>query len=113
MASKNINERILVVGGSLAGLRTVQALRREGHTGPVTLIGAETHWPPYDRPPLSKQVLLGSVDHEQVRLRVQDDPDLRILAGSGPNCGIATSSRAPTSGPRSARTVRPAPPGRA
>ena len=81
MASKSMNERILVVGGSLAGLRTIQALRREGHTGPLTLIGAETHWPPYDRPPLSKQVLLGSVDHEQVRLRVQDDPGMKVLAG--------------------------------
>lgn len=81
MASKRRNEQILVVGGSLAGLRTIQALRREDHTGPVTLLGAESHWPPYDRPPLSKQVLLGSLDHERARLRVPEDPDLQLLVG--------------------------------
>lgn len=50
--------RIAVVGGGLAGLRAVTSLRRKGHTGPLTLIGAESHLP-YDRPPLSKDVLRG------------------------------------------------------
>lgn len=49
---------IAVVGASLAGLRAVQALRREGFEGGVTLIGAESHLP-YNRPPLSKSVLRG------------------------------------------------------
>ncbi len=40
----------------LAGGRTCVALRQAGHSGPIVLIGAETH-PPYDRPPLSKTVL--------------------------------------------------------
>jgi 3-phenylpropionate/trans-cinnamate dioxygenase ferredoxin reductase subunit len=50
--------RIVVVGAGLAGLRTVEHLRRLGHDGPLTLIGSETHLP-YDRPPLSKEVLRG------------------------------------------------------
>ncbi|WP_433249530.1 NAD(P)/FAD-dependent oxidoreductase [Streptosporangium sp. CA-135522] len=53
--------RITVVGASLAGLRAVQALRREEFDGEVTLIGAETHLP-YNRPPLSKSVLQGDDD---------------------------------------------------
>lgn len=67
------NEPVVIVGGSLAGLRTAQALRREGHDGPLTIVSQEPHWPPYDRPPLSKQVLVGSLEPERVRLRVPDD----------------------------------------
>jgi len=47
---------LVVVGASLAGLRAVEAARRTGYTGPITLIGAEKHLP-YDRPPLSKSFL--------------------------------------------------------
>ena len=49
---------VVVVGASLAGLRSVEALRRLGHDGPITLVGAEEHLP-YDRPPLSKEVITG------------------------------------------------------
>jgi NADPH-dependent 2,4-dienoyl-CoA reductase/sulfur reductase-like enzyme/ferredoxin len=49
---------IVVVGASLAGLRAAEALRREGYTGALTIVGDEPG-EPYDRPPLSKQVLLG------------------------------------------------------
>ena len=48
--------RIVIVGGGLAGLRTAERLRRAGHDGAVTLVGAEPH-APYDRPPLSKTLL--------------------------------------------------------
>ena len=51
---------IVVVGASLAGLRAVEALRREGYAGRLTLVGAEPHLP-YDRPPLSKEFLAGHV----------------------------------------------------
>lgn len=47
---------VVIVGASLAGLRTVEAFRRAGYDGPLTLVGAEPHLP-YDRPPLSKQFL--------------------------------------------------------
>ena len=49
---------VVVVGASLAGLRAAEELRHEGHTGPVVILGDEVH-APYDRPPLSKQVLSG------------------------------------------------------
>ena len=58
---------VTVVGASLAGLNAAEALRREGFDGPVTLIGAENHLP-YDRPPLSKQVLAGDWEPERAAL---------------------------------------------
>lgn len=51
-------ERIVVVGASLAGLTAAQHLRARGYAGALTLVGDEPHRP-YDRPPLSKQVLRG------------------------------------------------------
>ncbi|MGW4063195.1 NAD(P)/FAD-dependent oxidoreductase [Amycolatopsis sp. NPDC004747] len=59
---------VLVVGASAAGLATVEALRRKGYAGRVTVLGAEPHLP-YDRPPLSKQVLGGSWTPERTQLR--------------------------------------------
>ena len=47
---------VLIIGASVAGVRTAQALRRRGFEGPITLVGEEEHQP-YDRPPLSKEVL--------------------------------------------------------
>ncbi|MGW6743812.1 NAD(P)/FAD-dependent oxidoreductase [Streptomyces sp. NPDC055025] len=52
---------VVIVGAGMAGAQTAVALREKGYEGPVTLIGAEPH-PPYDRPPLSKAVLLGTAD---------------------------------------------------
>ncbi len=57
---------VLVVGASLAGLRAAEEVRRRGHRGPVVVVGDERH-DPYDRPPLSKQVLAGSWDVERIR----------------------------------------------
>ncbi|MFK4105187.1 NAD(P)/FAD-dependent oxidoreductase [Streptomyces sp. NPDC019531] len=68
-------ENILVVGASAAGLTTVEALRRKGHTGTVTVLGDEPH-APYDRPPLSKQVLSGDWEPDRATLRTGD-----VLAG--------------------------------
>ncbi|HLS26046.1 MAG TPA: FAD-dependent oxidoreductase [Beutenbergiaceae bacterium] len=48
--------RVVVVGAGLAGLRTCAALRERGYTGTITAVGAEGV-PPYDRPPLSKELL--------------------------------------------------------
>ena len=50
-----------MAGAGLAGLRTAEELRARGYAGAITLIGAETR-PPYDRPPLSKKVMLGELD---------------------------------------------------
>ena len=59
--------RIVIVGASLAGLRAAEALRDEGFTGKLTIIGDEPH-EPYDRPPLSKQVLKGWVPAGNTKL---------------------------------------------
>lgn len=47
---------VVVVGGSLGGLRAAEQLRMAGHTGPITVVGDERHLP-YNRPPLSKEIL--------------------------------------------------------
>ncbi|WP_406478848.1 NAD(P)/FAD-dependent oxidoreductase [Streptomyces sp. NBC_01615] len=53
--------RVVVVGAGMAGVQTAVALREQSFKGSVTLIGAEPHQP-YDRPPLSKAVLLGKAE---------------------------------------------------
>lgn len=50
---------MVIVGAGEAGARAAMALREGGHTGPVTLIGAERH-APYERPPMSKELMLAS-----------------------------------------------------
>jgi NADPH-dependent 2,4-dienoyl-CoA reductase/sulfur reductase-like enzyme len=65
---------IAVVGASLAGLRAVEELRQQGYDGRIDLIGAEEHLP-YDRPPLSKQVLQGMRTAEELWLRPPDGYD--------------------------------------
>lgn len=58
---------VIVVGASLAGLRATEGLRSEGFGGKITLVGEELHLP-YDRPPLSKQVLAGTWPPEKAVL---------------------------------------------
>ncbi|MGC5568877.1 NAD(P)/FAD-dependent oxidoreductase [Streptomyces sp. FR-108] len=53
--------RVVIVGAGMAGVQTAVALREQDFPGSVTLIGAEPHQP-YDRPPLSKAVLLGKAE---------------------------------------------------
>ncbi|GGX47522.1 NAD(P)/FAD-dependent oxidoreductase [Streptomyces noursei] len=68
--------RIVIVGASAAGLTAAETLRRRGWDGTLTLIGEESR-PPYDRPPLSKQVLTGAWGPERAALR--SPPDLARL----------------------------------
>ncbi|MFE2937603.1 NAD(P)/FAD-dependent oxidoreductase [Streptomyces sp. NPDC059255] len=81
-------KRIVVVGASAAGLAAAETLRREGYDGALTLVGAEPH-APYDRPPLSKQILAGEWSPERLPLRPYADLealglDLRLgLAATG------------------------------
>ena len=56
---------VVIVGASMGGLRAAEALRRFGYLGPITAIGDEPY-SPYNRPPLSKEVLANAVSHEAV-----------------------------------------------
>jgi len=74
---------LTVVGASLAGLRGAEAARRAGFDGPITIIGDEPH-APYDRPPLSKQVLAGDWEPDRLTLSKPEavaDLDIEIRAG--------------------------------
>ncbi|GAA4737056.1 NAD(P)/FAD-dependent oxidoreductase [Actinomycetospora chibensis] len=87
---------LVVVGASLAGLRAVEAVRKDGHDGPVTLIGAERHLP-YDRPPLSKAFLeAGDEDPEHPRFREEShlaqELGVELVLGE-PASGLDTAAR--------------------
>lgn len=68
---------VVVVGASLAGLHAARALRRHGYDGTLTVVGDEPHLP-YDRPPLSKQVLAGTWEPERTALLNERDADLDL-----------------------------------
>jgi NADPH-dependent 2,4-dienoyl-CoA reductase/sulfur reductase-like enzyme len=66
---------VAVVGASLAGLSAVRSLRKQGYDGRLVVIGDEPHRP-YDRPPLSKEFLAGTLAEDDLLLEM-DDEDLR------------------------------------
>jgi 3-phenylpropionate/trans-cinnamate dioxygenase ferredoxin reductase subunit len=76
-------DSIVVAGGGAAGVAAAEALRAEGFAGPLTLVCGEPELP-YDRPPLSKQVLTGAWDPGRTRLREAShyvDKGIRIVHG--------------------------------
>jgi len=77
-------ERVVVVGASVAGIRAAQALRAGGFDGELVVVGAESA-APYDKPPLSKQVLTGESTVAGIGLvRAGDEFDLRLgIAATG------------------------------
>ena len=72
-------QRVVIVGAGLAGARAVQELRAQGHTGEVVLLGAEQHRP-YDRPPLSKELLHGASDDSTLEGELDADVRLGVRA---------------------------------
>jgi NADPH-dependent 2,4-dienoyl-CoA reductase/sulfur reductase-like enzyme len=75
---------IVVIGAGLAGANAVEELRTQGYAGDITLIGAEPH-PPYERPPLSKGLLLGTADPDSVFVHDTHwyaDQQVDLLTGS-------------------------------
>ena len=73
---------VIIVGASMGGLRAAEALRRFGYAGPITVIGEERHTP-YNRPPLSKEVLAAEVSHEAVAFPQRDSTaDVNWLLGT-------------------------------
>lgn len=78
-----MSDATVIVGSSIGGVRTAQALRLEGYTGDIVLVGEETELP-YDKPPLSKAVLAGTAEESSIRLLTRDEADaagIRLLLG--------------------------------
>lgn len=85
---------IVVVGASLSGVRTVEALRRHEVEARISLIGDEAELP-YERPPLSKDVLLGKADADAVRLATRESleaMDVELRLGT-PAVGLDVDAR--------------------
>ncbi len=62
---------VVIVGGSLAGLRSAEGLRRAGYAGPIKVIGNEPYLP-YNRPPLSKELLSGTGDIDEIYFPIKE-----------------------------------------
>lgn len=111
-------ERVVIVGASVAGVAVARALRAEGYERDVVLLGAEPHWP-YDKPPLSKQILSGEWEPARASLLAPDEAeelalDVRLgvraerldvarrelLLGDGSRCGFGACVVATGSEPR-------------
>ncbi|MGH3943385.1 MAG: NAD(P)/FAD-dependent oxidoreductase [Pseudonocardiaceae bacterium] len=75
-------EHVVVIGAGLGGLRTVESLRAAGFAGRISLIGDEPHQP-YDRPPLSKEVLSGQWTEDRAMLRHGELADLDVALRLG------------------------------
>jgi 3-phenylpropionate/trans-cinnamate dioxygenase ferredoxin reductase subunit len=65
---QGVTDRILIIGAGQAGAQAVASLRSEGFTGPITVIGDEP-FAPYQRPPLSKAYLMGTLERERLFLK--------------------------------------------
>ncbi len=65
-----MSKSVVIVGASMGGLRAAEALRNNGFAGQITMIGEEAHLP-YNRPPLSKEVLAKEVTHEAVAFKLR------------------------------------------
>lgn len=63
-----MGDSVLVVGAGQAAAQLVASLRSEGWTGPITVVGEETHLP-YQRPPLSKAFLKGEIDKDRLLIK--------------------------------------------
>jgi 3-phenylpropionate/trans-cinnamate dioxygenase ferredoxin reductase component len=77
-------QTVVIVGSSVAGVRTARALRTQEFDGRIVLIGKEAELP-YDKPPLSKQFLSGAWDEDRLRLLTADDAQaagIELLLGS-------------------------------
>ncbi len=81
----------VIVGASLAGAKAAEALREEGFGGPIVLIGEETERP-YERPPLSKDYLLGKAERDTIYVHPADV----VRASTTSTCAWAPRSPAST-----------------
>jgi 3-phenylpropionate/trans-cinnamate dioxygenase ferredoxin reductase subunit len=83
---------VLIVGGGLGAARTAEQLRRAEYTGPIVIVSDEVHVP-YDRPPLSKEVLRKEVDDVALKPREwYEEKDITLRLGSAAT-GIDTAGQ--------------------
>ena len=87
MAAATTDRTFVVVGGGQAGGRAVEGIRKAGFDGAVILLGEEAR-APYERPPLSKQVLTGAAEPDSAKLRAdgwyaEQGVDLRLSTRAG------------------------------
>lgn len=76
-----MNSTTVIVGASLAGINAARTLRLQGHTGSIIVVDADSERP-YDRPPLSKQMLTGEWEPEKILLPAgKEDLDLEFRLG--------------------------------
>src|ERR1700754_1128770 len=74
---------VVIVGGGLAAARTAEQLRRSEYTGPITIVSNEEHLP-YERPPLSKEVLRAETDDVTLKpAEFYEENDITVLLGTG------------------------------
>lgn len=86
---------IVIVGGGLAATRTAEQLRRSDYDGAVTIVSDEGHLP-YDRPPLSKEVLRAEVDDVTLKpAEFYDENDITVRLGNGA-CAVDPSAKTVT-----------------
>lgn len=78
-----INQPIVIIGAGIAGVNAAEALRNGGHTGRIILFDRDSQTP-YDRPPLSKEFILGELSEEEIHLRSHEslqDADVELKLG--------------------------------
>jgi NADPH-dependent 2,4-dienoyl-CoA reductase/sulfur reductase-like enzyme len=74
---------VVIVGGGLAATRTAEQLRRSEYAGPITIVSDENHLP-YDRPPLSKEVLRSETDDVTLKpSEFYQENDIALVLGNG------------------------------
>ncbi|GAB3005454.1 NAD(P)/FAD-dependent oxidoreductase [Mycobacterium bourgelatii] len=83
---------IVIVGGGLAAARTAEQLRRAEYAGPITIVSDEVHLP-YDRPPLSKEVLRAEIDDTALKPREwYDEKNITLRLGAAAT-GVDTAAK--------------------
>jgi 3-phenylpropionate/trans-cinnamate dioxygenase ferredoxin reductase component len=81
--TNHTTDGILIAGGGLAGQRCAETLRRSGYEGPIRMLCAEVHRP-YDRPPLSKEMLTGEHPADELPFRAPawyEEQEVELLLG--------------------------------
>ena len=90
-------DHFVIAGAGLAGAKTAEHLRAQGFDGSITLIGSEA-LPPYERPPLSKGILMGSAEPDSALVHPEQwyaDNAVDLVLGS-PVTGVDLDSRTVT-----------------